>query len=311
MWRNSLNDLSAFFEVASERSFTRAAAKLGISPSALSHSMKALEEKIGIRLLTRTTRSVTPTDAGEQLLLSIKPMFETLEQQLYDLTASHSKAAGTIRITADEPAVNLILIPKLKEMLTNYPDIAVEISSDGRLVDIVSERFDAGVRLGEIVDESMIGVPISEPIKTSIVASPTYLAKNGVPKSPYDLDEHNCIALRLNTSGGIYLWEFQKDGEPFRVKVSGQTIFNTLTPIMAAATTGMGIGYLPYQMVEEQIRSGELVSILEAWTLSFSPYYLYYPSRRHQSSLFKLFVETLRWKGESLHQRTKALQPNL
>lgn len=296
MTRHSINDLSAFVVIARERSFTRAAAQLGVSPSALSHTLRGLEERLGLRLLTRTTRSVTPTEAGERLLLSIGPMFDGIDAEVAALSALRDKPAGNIRITADEHSVPSTLWPKLRGVLREHPDIKVEIHTDYTLTDIVAGRFDAGVRFGEVVAKDMIAVPIGPLARMVAVASPAYFASRPAPQTPQDLAAHACINLRLPTYGGLYAWEFEKDGREFRVRVEGQLIFNSILPILQAALDGFGIGYLPQDQVLPHVKAGQLVHVLADWSPPFAGYHLYYPSRRQMTPAFRLIVEALRYR---------------
>jgi len=297
MARTNLNDLAAFVMVASERSFTRAAAKLGISPSALSHTMRALEERLGMRLLTRTTRSVTPTEAGERLLRTLAPRFEEIDFELAALTELREKPAGNIRITTDEYAVGAILWPALQKILPDYPDIKVEIVIDYGLTDIVAEHYDAGVRLGGMVAKDMIAVPIGPDLRMVAVASPSYLAGRSMPKTPQDLTSHTCINLRLPTHGGLYAWEFAKDGRDLRVRVDGQLTFNSGNPMLQAALGGFGIAYLPLGQVQPHLDAGQLVQILSDWTPPEPGYHLYYPSRRQTTPAFGVIVDALRYRS--------------
>lgn len=298
MARTNINDLAAFVAVARERSFTRAAAKLGVSQSALSHTLRGLEARLGVRLLTRTTRSVTPTEAGERLLGSIGPRLDEIEAELAALSELRDRPAGNIRITADEFAVSTTLQPALSRLLPDYPDIRVEVVIDYTLTDIAAERFDAGVRLGDLVDKDMISVPIGPPMRMLAVASPTYFAKRPAPNTPEELTGHNCINLRLPTLGGLYAWEFERGGREFRVRVDGQLTFNSIVPIAAAAVDGLGIAYLPEPAVTGELARGELVSALEAWSPPFEGHHIYYPSRRQPTPAFALLVEALRYRPE-------------
>ncbi|MBN3196550.1 LysR family transcriptional regulator [Pectobacterium versatile] len=296
MSRFNLNDISAFLAIARERSFTRAAAKLGVSPSALSHAMKLMEEKLGVRLLTRTTRSVTLTEAGERLLASFGPMIEKMEKELALISELREKPAGNIRITCDEYAIYMFMLPKLSIFLKAYPDITIEISIDYGLRDIVSERYDAGVRLGGTLAKDMIAVPLTPEVRSVVVATPEYLAQQGVPQTPHDLTLHRCINLRLPTYGGLYAWEFEKEGRKFSVRVEGQLIFNSIIPMLETVKSSLGVAYLPEQMVQDDIRTGELVEVLSDWTPPYDGYYLYYPSRLHSSPAFTLFLDAIRYR---------------
>jgi len=296
MARTSLNDLAAFVMVAGERSFTRAAAKLGISPSALSHSMRALEERLGVRLLIRTTRSVTSTDAGDRLLRILAPRLEEIDAELLALGELREKPAGNFRITADEYAINAVLWPALRELLSKYPDIHVEMVVDYGLTDIVAEHYDAGVRLGGMVAKDMIAVPIGPNMRMVTVAAPSYFAKFAKPLTPHDLTRHRCINLRLPTHGGLYVWEFEKGGKELRVRVEGQVTFNSGTTMLQAALDGFGVAYLPEGQVQVHLASGQLVQVLSDWTPSYAGYHLYYPSRRQPTPAFSLVADALRYR---------------
>jgi DNA-binding transcriptional LysR family regulator len=296
MNRQNLADLSAFVAVARARSFTRAAAQLGLTPSALSHSMRALEERLGIRLLNRTTRSVTPTEAGERLLQSVGFHLDEIGSHVASLSELRERPAGTVRITADEFSLRTVLWPKLREVLQAFPDIKLEIEADYRLVDIVAERFDAGVRLGDIVAQDMIAVPISAPMRMLAVATPGYFARHGRPQTPQELTGHRCINIRLPTYGGLYAWEFERDGRALRVRVDGQITFNTLFHVEAAALDGFGIAYLMECQIEHHLASGALEAVLTDWSPPFSGYHLYYPSRRQPTPAFAAIVEALRYR---------------
>ncbi|EXU75635.1 LysR family transcriptional regulator [Erwinia mallotivora] len=297
MLKENFNDLTYLVMVANERSFTRAAAKLGVSQSALSHAIRGLEERLNTRLLTRTTRSVAPTEAGEQLIRSVGPMIADIEKALLNLTENQGKTSGNIRITAGEHALHSTLWPLLKPFLDACPEVNIELSVDNTLTDIVSGRFDAGVRLGEQVEKDMIAVRIGPDWKMSVVAAPDYLARRGTPATPYELQHHNCINMRLPTLGGLYNWEFSKDGKEIRVKVEGQLIFNNLASRIDAALSGMGIAYVPEDSVRKLTEEGKLASILEDWCEPFSGYYLYYPSRKQHTTAFARLIEAVRYRG--------------
>jgi DNA-binding transcriptional LysR family regulator len=299
MARRSVDDLLAFIEVGRELSFTRAAAKLGVSPSALSHSMRGLEERLGLRLLTRSTRSVTLTAAGERLLQSIGPRLDEIDAELASLGELRDKPAGIIRITVDEHGFNSGLWPALRKMLPKYPDIKVEVAIENGFTDIVAERFDAGVRLGGTVAKDMIAMPIGPDLRMVAVAAPSYLAGKALPRKPQDLTEHACVNLRLSTHGGIYAWEFEKRGREFRVRVDGQFIVNGIAPMLVATLDGCGVGYLPLDLVQPYIDKGKLVQLLSDWTPPFAGYYLYYPSRRQPTAAFTVLVEALRYPRSS------------
>ncbi|AFR04356.1 LysR family transcriptional regulator [Pectobacterium brasiliense] len=295
MLKENFNDLISFLVVARERSFTKAAAKLGLSQSALSHSIRGLEERLGVRLLTRTTRSVAPTEAGEKLAHSLGPHFADIESELVALGDMRERPAGNIRITAGEHAVDSILWPVLKPFLANYPDINVDITVDNALADIVLGRFDAGIRLGEQVEKDMIAVRVAPEMSMAVVGSPNYFARNPAPVTPQDLQHHRCINLRLPTMGGIYAWEFEKNGREIKVRVEGQLTMNSLRQRIDAALIGLGLAYVPEDSVRDDIASGRLVRVLTEWCPPFPGYYLYYPSRKQHTTAFSLFVEALRY----------------
>jgi len=297
MVRQDVNDLLAFLAVARERSFTRAAAKLGVSQSALSHTMKGLEARLGLRLLTRTTRSVSPTEAGERLLATVGHRFEEIEAALETLSELREKPAGTIRITTTDYAADTILVPKLAKLLREYPDIKVEITVDYGLTDIVAQRYDAGVRLGEQVAKDMIAVRIGPDIRMAVVGAPSYFAKRSPPKKPQDLTDHNCINLRLPTYGGLYAWEFEKGDHELKVRVDGQLVFNGTAQMLKAALAGFGLAYVPEDLAQPHVAKGRLKRVLEDWCPPFSGCHLYYPSRRPSSAAFALLVDALRHRG--------------
>ncbi|OAV50704.1 LysR family transcriptional regulator [Rhizobium sp. WYCCWR10014] len=297
MPRPAVNDLIAFLAVARAQSFTKAAGKLGVSQSALSHTIRGLEERLGLRLLTRTTRSVAPTEAGERLLVSIGPRLDEIESELAALSAFREKPAGTIRINAGEHAADAILWPALEKLLPDYPDINVEIIVDYGLTDIVAERYDAGVRLGEQVAKDMIAVRIGPDMRMAVVGAPAYFDNRPKPLTPQDLTDHNCINLRLPTYGSVYAWEFEKDGRELRVRVEGQLVFNNIALRLNAVLAGLGLAYMPENLVEAHLADGRLVRVLEDWCLPFSGYHLYYPSRRHTSPAFALVVDALRYRA--------------
>ncbi|MBR0689332.1 LysR family transcriptional regulator [Bradyrhizobium manausense] len=296
MARTNTNDLLAFLAVARERSFTRAAAQLGVSQSALSHTVRGLEERLGLRLLTRTTRSVAPTEAGERLLHHVGPRFDEIDAELAALTELRATPAGTVRITTGEHAAQTILWPALAKLLPRYPDIKVELVVDYGLTDIVTERYDAGVRLGEQVAKDMIAVRIGPEMRMAVVGAPAYFATRAKPKQPQDLTEHNCINLRLPTYGGIYAWEFEKRGRTMKVRVDGQLVFNTGLLRMNAVLAGLGLAYIPEDLVKREIADGRLIRVLADWCAPFAGYHLYYPSRRQPTPAFAVLVETLRYR---------------
>ncbi|HZC57342.1 MAG TPA: LysR family transcriptional regulator [Xanthobacteraceae bacterium] len=297
MRRGNLDDLLAFLAVARERSFTKAAAKLGVSQSALSHTIRELEARLGVRLLTRTTRSVSPTEAGARLLHTIAPRFEEIEAELAALSELREKPAGTIRITATEYAADAILLPKLAKLLREYPDIKVEIIVDYGLTDIVAERYDAGVRGGEQVAKDMIAVRIGPDMRMAVVGAPSYFRGRPEPKKPQDLIGHSCINLRLPTHGGVYVWEFEKAGRELKVRVEGQLTSNGATQMLNAALAGFGLAYVPEGMVEPHLARGRLKRVLADWCPPFSGYHLFYPSRRQSSAAFALLVDALRHRA--------------
>ena len=297
MPRENLNDLLAFLAVARERSFTKAAAQLGVSQSALSHTIRALEERLGLRLLTRTTRSVSPTEAGQRLLNTIGPRFEEIETELAALSAFRDKPAGTLRITAGEHSAETILGPALERLLPDYPDIRAEVIIDYGLTDIVAERYDAGVRLGEQVAKDMIAVRIGPDMRMAVVGAPSYFATRKRPKVPQDLMSHDCINIRLPTYGGVYAWEFEKGARELRVRVEGRLVFNNISLRLKAALAGLGVAFLPEDQVEKHIADGRLVRVLADWCPPFPGYHLYYPSRRQSSPAFTVLVEALRYRG--------------
>lgn len=296
MSHENFNDLAAFAAVAQERSFTRAAAKMGVSQSALSQTIRALEERLGLRLLTRTTRSVAPTQAGERLFQTIAPRFSEIEAQLADLSALRDKPAGTVRITTGEHPALSILQPALKRFLPDNPDINIELIVDYGLTDIVAQGYDAGVRMGEQVAKDMIAVRIGPDMRMAVVASPKYFKQHPLPQSPHDLMEHNCINVRLPTYGGIFPWDLEKDGQDVNVRVEGQLVFNNLALRVKSALDGLGIAYLPEDAVLPYINSKRLVRVLEDWCPTFPGYHLYYPSRKHTPAL-SLLVEKLRYSS--------------
>lgn len=297
MQRGKLDEIVSFLAVARERSFTRAAAQLGVSQSALSYTVRALEGRLGVRLLTRTTRSVAPTQAGERLLDTVGPHLDEIEVQLANLSALREKPAGTIRITAGEHSAETILWPVVERLLPDYPDIKVEIVVDYGLTDIVAERYDAGVRLGEQVAKDMIAVPIGPDMRMAVVGAPSYLARQKRPHTPQDLPGHKCINIRLPTYGGLYVWEFEKGGRTLNVRVDGPVVFNNIALRLKAALAGLGLAYLPEDQVREHIADGRLIRVLADWCPPFSGYHLYYPSRRQASPAFTLLVDALRYRG--------------
>lgn len=297
MANKDFSDLLAFVAVARERSFTRAAAQLGVSQSALSHTIRGLETRLGLRLLTRTTRSVSPTEAGERLLLTVGPRFDEIEAEIAALSELREKPAGVIRITTAEHAADAILWPKLSKLLADYPDIKVEINVDYGLTDIVAQRYDAGVRLGDQVEKDMVAVRIGPDLRIAVVGSPAYFARRPKPETPQDLAAHDCINLRLPTHGSLLAWEFERDGHALKAHVQGQWVFNIGNQILRAAVAGFGLAYLPEDMVARHVAERRLVEVLQDWCAPFPGYHLYYPSRRQASPAFKLVVDALRYRG--------------
>ena len=296
MFRTDLNDIVAFLAVARERSFTRAAAQLGVSQSALSQTLRGLEARLGLRLLTRTTRSVAPTEAGERLLRAAGPRLDEIDAELAALSELREKPAGTVRITAHDHAVRAVLWPALEKLLPDYPDIKMEIVVAYGLTDIVAERFDAGIRSGEMVAKDMIAVRIGPDMRSAVVGAPAYFAKRERPKTPQDLTSHTCVNLRLPTHGGLYAWEFEKGGRELRVRVEGQLTFNESGPMLDAALAGFGLAYLPEDSVQAHLAEGRLVRVLADWCPPYAGYHLYYPSRRQPTPAFALLVEVLRYR---------------
>jgi DNA-binding transcriptional LysR family regulator len=299
MARDTVNDLVAFLAVARLRSFTRAAAQLGVSQPALSHTISSLEARLGLRLLTRTTRSVAATEAGERLLQTVGPHFDGIEAGLANLTALREKPAGSLRLTSVEHATDTILAPALARLLPGYPDIKVEIINDYRLTDIVAERYDAGVRLGEQVAKDMISVRIGPDFRNVVVGTPAYFKDRSRPQTPHDLTAHTCIALRLPTSGGLYSWPFAKNGREVKVRADGQLVFNTVTMMLNMALAGVGLAHLPDDIVRTHIAEGRLVGVLLDWCPPVSGYHLYYPSRRQPTPAFTLLVDALRYRDRA------------
>lgn len=297
MTAESYDQLAIFAAVAQERSFTRAAAKLGMSQPALSRVMRQLEERLGVRLLSRTTRSVSPTEAGEHLLQVVSPRFEEINNELALLSKFRDKPAGKLRITAGEHSAITILQPVLEKLLPDNPDLNIEIIVDYGLTDIVAEGFDAGVRLGEQVAKDMIAVRIGPDIRMAVVGSPEYFARHPMPKIPSDLMPHNCITLRMPTYGGIFPWEFEKKGQELKVRVEGQLVFNNIAMRLEAALQGLGLAYMPEDLVQEHVAQGRLIRVLADWCEPFSGYHLYYPSRRQSSPAFTLLRDALRYSG--------------
>ncbi|MFO1827693.1 LysR family transcriptional regulator [Pseudomonas aeruginosa] len=295
MIKRNLNDLLSFVAVAREGTFTRAAAQLGVTQSALSQSISGLEARLQIRLLTRTTRSVSPTAAGERLLNAIGNRFDEIEAELDELSALRDKPSGTVRITCGDHIQRTLLLPRLTPLLLEYPDIKVEFDINYGFRDIVADRFDAGVRLGDTIDKDMIAVPIGPPVRMAVVAAPAYFAAHPKPRSPRDLVDHNCINMRMQSGGGLYAWDFQRKDRHVNVRVDGQLIFNTSPNIVDAALAGLGIAWLPEEEFAPHIEEGRLLRVLESWCPPFPGYYLYYPNRRQPSPAFSLVVDALRY----------------
>lgn len=295
MPEQNLNDLAAFMAVAKEQNFTRAAKRLGVSQSALSQTVRGLEAQLGLRLLNRTTRRVVPTEAGEILLAKVGPQIEDIQRQLMSLSELRDKPAGTIRLTATEYAAESVLWPAVDRLVKDYPDIKVEILTDYGLTDIVKDRFDAGVRPGETIAKDMIAIRIAPDMRIAVAGSPDYFSTRTTPVTPQDLTEHCCINLRLSGHGGLYAWEFEKDGRELNVRVDGQLVFNTGSMILTAALAGRGLAYLPEKQLEPYLASGQLVRVLEEWCEPYSGYHLYYPVHRQPSPAFSLLVDALRY----------------
>ena len=294
MGRENINDLVAFLAVARERSFTRAAAKMGVSQSALSHTIRLLEARLGVRLLTRTTRAVSPTEAGERLLAGIGPHFDEIEMQVDALNDLRDKPAGTIRISAADYAIKHVLWPKLRKFLPQYPDIQVELVLDNGLTDIVTERYDAGVRMGEQLAKDMISARIGPDFCLAVVGSPSYFADRPEPAHPKDLVSHTCINFRLPSSGGLYAWEFVEDGREIRIRVEGQLAFNNIFDSLDATLDGFGLAYIPEEIILPYVADGRLVRVLQKYSPYWDGYHLYYPSRRQSSPAFVALLEALR-----------------
>lgn len=297
MARDNINDILVFLAVARERSFTRAAAKLGVTQSSLSHTVRALETRLGVRLLTRTTRSVSPTEAGERVLQNVAPRFEEIEAEIAAISDLGDKPVGTIRITAIDNVIDSVLWPRLAPLLPQYPDLRVEINSDYRMVDIAADRYDIGVRYGDQLEKDMIAVRLTPDIPVRIVGSPAYFERRPIPTSAQDLMKHNCITLRLATSGGIYAWELRHEGRDMSVRVRGQTVFTTGYHMLNAALSGSGLAFLTEDLVGAHVREGRLVSVMEDWCPAFPGLHAYYPSRRNSSRALGLVIDALRFKG--------------
>ena len=296
MARENINDILVFLAVARERSFTRAAAKLGMTQSALSHTIRALESRLGVRLLTRTTRSVSPTEAGERLLQNVAPRLEEIEVEIAAVSDLGDRPAGTIRITATDTANDTVLWPRLARVLPDYPDIHVELSSEYRLVDVAAERFDIGVRWGDQVEKDMIAVRLTPDMPTMIVGAPAYFARHPVPASSQDLMKHDCIRLRL-AGGGVYAWELKHEGEAMALRVRGQFTFNGAWQMVGAALSGCGLAFVTADLAAEHVRAGRLVSVMEEWCPAFPGLHAYYPSRRHSSRALAVVLDAIRYQA--------------
>jgi len=297
MHRDTMSDLVAFLAVARERSFTRAAAKLGVSPSALSHTIRKLEERLGVRLLTRTSRSVSTTEPGERLLERVGPHFDQVADELTGLIEFRDKPAGVLRITTGDQPAESILLPALSKLLPLYPDLMVELMVDNGFVDIVAERFDAGVRLGETLAQDMIAVRIGPDMQMAVAGSPEYLSAHGTPSTPDDLANHNCINIRHQARGGNSVWDLEKDGRAVNVRVEGQLVVNDIAVVRQATVDGLGLCYLPRDYLQTRIDAGDLVPVLEEWCPPFPGYHLYYPSRRQQSPALAVFIDEVRYRA--------------
>jgi DNA-binding transcriptional LysR family regulator len=296
--RENFNDLLWFLVVAEERSFTKAAARIGITQSTLSHTIKRLETRMGLRLLSRTTRSVSTTEAGERLRQSLAPRMAEIEADIAALTAYRDKPSGTVRITVSDHALETLVWPRLRPILVDYPDIRLELSRDNGLRNIVEDGFDAGVRLGESVEKDMVAVRIGPDWRLVAIGSPAYFVVRGIPQTPQDLVAHNCINQRMTSAGGFYAWEFGKDGQDLRVRVDGQLVFNTTLPMVDAAIAGYGIAYVPEDIAAEHIAAGRLQCVLDEWSPKFAGYFLYYPSSRQNAPAFKIVLDALRWHAD-------------
>jgi DNA-binding transcriptional LysR family regulator len=297
MANHKINDLQAFIAVARDQSFTKAAAKLGVTPSALSHTMRSLEERLGVRLLARTTRNVSPTEAGERLMRTIAPLFEQIAIEVDALGDLRDKPAGTIRITCSDDAIELYLRPMLAEFLRNYPDITLELFVDYGFTNIVEERFDAGIRMGESISKDMIAARLSPDWRLALVGSPAYFEQHGFPQTPYDLTNFACVNIRHRPSGSIYAWEFAKDGKEFTIKAEGQLVFNSIMHVLNAAIDGIGLAYVPEALAAPYLADGRLTEILPDWCPYFQGFHLYYPNRRQTSPAFLAFLDAFRYRG--------------
>lgn len=294
---SKVNDLQAFLAVAQDQSFTKAAAKLGVTPSALSHTLRALEDRLGVRLLARTTRNVSTTEAGDRLMRSIAPLFAQITAEVEALGELRDKPAGTIRITCTDDSIELYLRPLLAQFLDTYPDITLELFVDYGFTNVVEERFDAGIRLGEALSKDMIAVRIGPDWRLAVVGSPAYFAGCAPPPTPYALTDHACVNIRHRPSGSIYAWEFEKDGKAFTVKGAGQLVFNSIMHVLNSALDGIGLGCVPEHLAAPYIAEGRLVRVLEDWCPYFQGFHLYYPNRRQTSPAFTAFVDAVRYRS--------------
>jgi len=292
-----IHDLQAFLAVAHEQSFTKAAAQLGVTPSALSHTMRALEERLGVRLLARTTRNVAPTQAGERLMQAIAPLFEQITLEVEALSSLREKPKGRIRVTCTDDQIEQYLRPMLAKFLADYPDITLELYTDYGFTNIIEERFDAGIRLGESIAKDMIAMRIGPDWRLLVVGAPAYFAKHPQPETPHDLTQHICINIRHRPAGSIYAWEFEKEGRAFSVKVEGPLVFNSIIHVLHAALDGIGLAYVPEYLAAPYLADGRLQVLLLDWCPYIQGYHLYYPNRRQASPAFAAFVEALRYKG--------------
>lgn len=298
MPRDHINELTAFLAVARVRSFSKAAAELGVTPSALSHTIKGLEERLGLRLLSRTTRNVAPTEAGERLQRRLGPLFEQVSAELDAITSMREKPAGSIRITCVDAAIETVFRPKLGAFLQRYPDINVELSMNYAFVDIVAERFDAGVRIGEALEKDMVATRIGPDWRFCVVGSPVYFERRSPPGTPHELSNHNCINMRMSTAGGNLGWEFRSpDGRDFMLRVEGQATFTNSMLVLAGTLDGLGLGYVPYDLAKTYLSDGRLIDVLSEWCPEYEGYHLYYPSRKLNSPAFSAFVEAMRFNG--------------
>lgn len=297
MSQAKVGDLQAFVMVARERSFTRAAVRLGVTPSALSHSLRALEERLGVRLLARTTRNVSTTEAGDRLLRSVAPLLEQIAAEVEALGAWRDTPRGTLRLTCTDDQIELCIRPRLAAFIEQYPEVRLELYVDYGFTNVVEERFDAGIRLGEAISQDMIAVRIGRDWRLALVAAPGYFARQPPPATPHQLTEHSCINIRHRPSGAVYAWEFERDGKAFTVSGEGPLVFNSIMHVLNSALDGLGIGYVPEELAAPYLATGQLVEILPEWCPTFQGYHLYYPNRRQTSPAFAALVETLRYRG--------------